>query len=526
VSLRTRATLTAGLMLLMTWAALPSFFSEPQRRASWWLSDQAMNLGLDLRGGVHWLLRVDETVAYTQELKHFGGLLQEAAEDARVELKSQRVREDLGEDLVLEIDGDLPRLHELVEERIGSAVQVAERDGGRELRLADGYKDDVLERAVSQAIEVLEQRVNTLGVREPVIAPQGTGRILVQMPGGDIDPASARQVLENTTFLEFKKVLAFAPTEELLRASYPEGLPPDTQVVLAREGADGGVSEALLVPKDPVLTGAELEDARVGFDRRNRPEIQFAWNAHGAQVFRDFTAKNIGQRMAAIIDDVAVTAPTIQDRIGRSGVITGRFTLEEAKMVAVSLRSGALPIPLQIEEERSVGPALGRDSIRAGLISLAAGAALVFVFMAAYYSTAGWFANLTQIANLIVIVGLMSVAGATLTLPGIAGLVLTVGMAVDANVLIYERIREELRRGAAPRNAVAIGFQRAGVTIWDSNITTMIAALILLYLGSGPVKGFGVTLSIGLVSTVFCALVITRLLMEWAVLRNPKQLRI
>jgi protein-export membrane protein SecD len=526
VSLRTRAIASGLLLVLMIWAAVPSFFSEQERLASPWLSDQAMNLGLDLRGGVHWLLRVDEPVAYTQELKHFGGLIQEAAEEDRLELKSQpHVRDDQ----VLELQGDVGRLRKLVDDRIGStAVEVAQTDGRLELRLAEGWKDDVLDRAVSQAIEVLEDRVNKLGVREPIIAPQGTGRILVQMPGGDIDPAQARQVLENTTFLEFKRVLAAAPNEELLRANYPDGLPPETQIVVSREDpADKQkVTEALLVPKDPVLTGDMLQDARVGFDRRNRPEIQFTWDGTGAQIFREFTGENVGQRMAAIIDNVAVTAPTIQDRIGRSGVITGSFTLDEAKMVAVSLRSGALPIPLQIEEERSVGPALGRDSIFQGLRSLLVGGAAVFVFMVAYYSTSGWFANVTQLVNLIVIVGLMSMAGATLTLPGIAGLVLTVGMAVDANVLIYERIREELRKGASARNAVAIGFSRAAVTIWDSNLTTLIAAIILLYLGAGPVKGFGVTLAIGLVSTVFCALVVTRLMVEWAVRRNPDHLRI
>ena len=521
MSQRARALWIAAVVLLTGWAATSSLVGREARENSWLLSDQALNLGLDLRGGIHWLLHIDEPTAFSRELKHFEGILTDAAEDEGVELTGTLLRDDR----VLELEGDLGALLELIEDRVGSSVDV-ERAGDRlELRLSGGTRDEVLERSVSQALEVLERRVNRLGVTEPVLAAQGAGRILVQMPGGEIDPAGARAILENTTFLEFKKVLAAADNEELLRARYPEGLPEATVVVFSRT-PEGDPIEALLVPAEPVLTGDMLQDARVGFDRRNRPEIDFTWNASGTAIFREFTSENVGERMAAIIDGEVVTAPVIQDRIGRQGRITGSFSQEEAGQVAISLRSGALPIPLQIEEERSVGPALGADSIAKGMRSIALGGTIVILFMLLYYSLSGLFANVALIVNLVVIIGLMSLAGATLTLPGIAGLVLTVGMAVDANVIIFERIREELRRDKSIRNAVAVGFSRSRLTILDANITTLIAAVVLLYFGRGPVQGFGVTLAVGIVSSVFCALTVTRLLVDLTVARGVRALRI
>ena len=521
MSQRARALWIAAVVLLTGWAAASSLVGRETRENSWLFSDQTLNLGLDLRGGIHWLLHVDEPTAFSRELQHFEGILTEAAADEGVELASAQLRDDQ----VLELQGDAAALGELVEERIGGSVDVEPIAGGIELRLNGSARREALDRAVSQALEVLERRVNRLGVTEPVLAAQGAGRVLVQMPGGEIDPAGARAILENTTFLEFKKVLAAADNEELLRARYPDGLPEGTAIAFTRT-PEGDPIEALLVPTEPVLTGDMLQDARVGFDRRNRPEIDFTWNGAGTAIFREFTSENVGERMAAIIDGEVVTAPVIQDRIGRQGRITGSFTQEEAAQVAISLRSGALPIPLQIEEERSVGPALGADSIANGVRSIALGGAIVIVFMLVYYSLSGLYANVALLVNLVVIIGLMSMAGATLTLPGIAGLVLTVGMAVDANVIIFERIREELRRDKSVRNAVAVGFTRSRLTILDANVTTLIAAVVLLYFGRGPVQGFGVTLAIGIVSSVFCALTVTRLLVDLTIARGARELRI
>jgi preprotein translocase subunit SecD len=390
------------------------------------------------------------------------------------------------------------------------------------LTLSDVWRDQVVERGVRQALDVLNRRIDGLGVREPIIAPQGRGRILVQMPG-EVDPRQARTLISQTTFLEFKKVLDAAVNEELLLARYPGGLPDDTEIAVSK--TNDLVSEALLVESDAVLTGAMLEDARLGFDRRNRPLITFTWNSEGTELFREFTAENIDERMAAIIDDVVITAPVIRSRIGKRGQIEGRFTQQEAADLAVQLRSGALPIPLVIEEERTVGPALGADSIRNGVRSIIVGGLIVVLFMVFYYRQSGLLADVALILNLLIILGLMSFAQATLTLPGIAGLVLTVGMAVDANVIIFERIREELRAGKPLRNAIQLGFNRSRLTILDANVTTMIAAVVLLYYGRGPVQGFGVTLAIGIFSSVFCALFVTRLLVE-TVSQNRERLSI
>ncbi|MEE8558951.1 MAG: protein translocase subunit SecD, partial [Myxococcota bacterium] len=314
-------------------------------------------------------------------------------------------------------------------------------------------------------------------------------------------------------------------SEELLRAKYGGVIPEEQQVVLVRNET-GDISEALLVPKRPELTGSMLEDARVSADRLNRPIVSFTWNTEGARLFRDFTGSHIGDRLAAIVDGEVVTAPVIQDRIARNGQISGQFTAQEVANLAVALRSGALPIPLIIEEERTVGPALGADSVRRGINSIVVGLAAVVLFMLVYYRLGGLLATLALGINLVIILAIMGLAGATLTLPGMAGLVLTVGMAVDANVIIFERIREELRHGKSARNAIDIGFRRSTLTILDANITTLITALVLFRYGSGPIQGFAVTLSVGILSSVFCALVVTRLLIDLTLSQGRAALKV
>jgi preprotein translocase subunit SecD len=506
----------------MALLAFPNLFSEDERLSSVWIADDALSLGLDLQGGIHWLLRIDDREAVLQEVTRTQLVVRQVAEDEGVVLADSRIRDGQ----VLDLEGDLIGLRRIVDDNFDANTFEAEEDGGvLTLSLSSDWRESVIDRGVQQALEVLNERIDGLGVREPVIAPQGSGRILVQMPG-EIDPVQARTILEETTFLEFKKVVTSEPNEELLRARYDgAGLPEDTEIVMDFND-DGSVAEAFLVPKRPILTGAMLEDARIGYDRRNRPLVSFTWNTEGTRLFREFTGENIGQRLAAIIDGDVITAPVIQSRIGRNGQITGGFTVSEAAALAVALRSGALPIPLVIEEERSVGPALGADSIRQGVRSILLGGALVILFMAVYYSVGGWFANVTLIVNMVMIIGAMSLARATLTLPGIAGLVLTVGMAVDANVIIFERIREELRRTENLRTAVQAGFRRSALTILDANVTTLIAAVVLLQFGRGPVQGFGVTLAIGIVSSVFGALVVTRLLFDLALARAPQLLRV
>ena len=501
-------------------AAFPNLYSEQERLESPWIPDAGLTLGLDLQGGVHWLLRIDTTTVRVQELDAVRTQIEEALDARGVRHGEIRVVDAER----IEIDGgDAPGILGVLKDF--TTLEVSEDESGAlTVRLTDDWDLYVMKRGVSQSLEVLNSRIDQLGVREPIIAPQGDDRVLVQM-AGDIDPEQARSIISETTFLEFMIVLATAPSEELLIAQYDDGLPADTRIVVSR-GSDRAVTAAYLVPDTPVLTGAMLEDARLQFDRRNRPIVGFRWNTEGTVIFREFTGNNIGNLLAAVVDGEVITAPRINSRIGREGIIEGTFTQQEAANLAVALRSGALPIPLVIEEERSVGPSLGADSIRQGINSIVIGGAGVVLFMILYYSTAGVLANVALALNIILIVGLMSAFQATLTLPGIAGLVLTIGMAVDANVIIFERIREERRAGKSLRNAVQAGFTRSRLTILDANITTMIAAVVLLYFGRGPVQGFGVTLAIGIFSSVFCALIVTRLLVDLVLARGGDRLRI
>ena len=518
MTLRGRWILIGVVTLMMSYLALPSFFPERERGQHWWLRGDGITLGLDLQGGVHWLLRVDEKAAVQRELEKVQATITDAATEAKVPLESPEIK---GDTVVLH--GDLSGLRKIIDDNV-RVVDVDESNGALDVKLQERYVRDAVDRGAATAVEVLRKRIDEKGVREPVIAPQGHGRILVQMPGVQ-DPAEARGLIEKTTFLEFKQVIDAAPSQELLEAKLPKGVPEDQEIVLSETRA-GKESEALLVPKKAVLKGDMLEDARMEFDRRNRPIITFQWNSDGARVFRDFTGANIGHRLAAIIDGKVVTAPVIQSKIGRRGEITGDFTRDEANNTAIQLRSGALPIPLVLEEERSIGPSLGADSIRDGIHASLLGAGLVFLFMAIYYSLTGVFVDLALIVNVIILLGLMSAFKATMTLPGIAGVVLTVGMAVDSNVIICERIREELRLGKTPRAAIQVGYTRSFWTIFDSHVTALLSSIILVMIGRGPVQGFGVTLTIGLVASMFTSLVVTRALTDTVYGPNPERLRI
>jgi preprotein translocase subunit SecD len=521
VTLRARLIWVGMVVVLGVLLAVPSFFSPEERQGSDWIPDNGINLGLDLQGGIHWLLRIDTQTAIEQELESSRGRILDALVEDGIDPPEMTVDPE-GRIEVRGSGSAVDRVAELAAEV--TMFEVHSQNGDLTLELTATWHDEIVRRGVGQAQEVLRRRIDGLGVTEPVIAPQGRGRILVQMPG-EIDPVRARKILESTTFLEFKEVLEFAPNEELLRVKYPDGLPEGLQIVVART-PDAGVREAFIVPERAELVGSMLEDARLGFDRRNRPIVTFQWNVEGTRLFREFTRNHINDRMAAIIDGVVVTAPVIRSEIGRRGQIEGSFSQQEAADLAVSLRSGALPIPLLVEEERSVGPSLGADSIRRGLLSILVGGAAVVVFISIYYQTSGLLAIMALIVNLVIIIAIMGLAGATLTMPGIAGLVLTVGMAVDANVIIFERIREEMRAGKNLRNAVQQGFRRSTLTILDANITTMIAALVLYQFGRGPVQGFGVTLGIGIVSSVFTALVVTRLFVDSVLARWPRGLRV
>jgi preprotein translocase subunit SecD len=386
-------------------------------------------------------------------------------------------------------------------------------DGAR-WELSAARQSEIHELTMRQVLEVLRLRIDDpqRGIPDSVVTRQGDDRVLVQIPGGQIDRTRARNLLKSTGFLEFKIVTDSAATAELLEAKYPDGLPEGQVIALEKDAETHQVLNAYLVSKEPDLTGDYLDDARVGFDPQQRPLVNFQFNPEGGKIFRDLTSSHLQEPLAIILDDNVRSAPVIQSQISTRGQITGRYTSQEAADLAVVLRAGSLSVPVVIEEERTVGPALGQDSIDRGTRAALLGIVLTLAFALGYYRMSGAYASIALLVNLVLLIGLMSLFEATLTLPGIAGLVLTVGMAVDANVIIFERIREELRLGKTPRASITTGFNKALWTVLDANVTTLITALILFQFGTGPIKGFAVTLSIGILTSLFAALVVSRLL--------------
>jgi preprotein translocase subunit SecD len=469
-----------------------------------------MRLGLDLQGGIHWVLGVKLEEAEQQELAFLRETVEAAAREDGFPLESAKVE---GNRLVVVAPGEAAAKVREWAERTGALAEQA-NGGGLEYALNPDAIAAVRKRGMEQVLEVLRQRITDplKGIADSVVARQGEDRVLVQIPGGQVDRASARQLLRVTGFLEFKIVRDQAQSEELLRDKYPGGLPAGTEIGTERDKETDRVLTAYLLPEQANITGEYLKDARVGFDRQQRPVVEFQFNTDGGELFSNLTADHIGDQLAIVLDDRVYSAPNIRSRIGSRGQIEGRFTTQEAADLAVVLRSGSLPIPVAIEEERTIGPALGADSIRHGIQASVASLLAVLVFAVVYYRMSGVYATIAITVGMITIIGLMAMSRATLTMPGIAGLVLTVGMAIDGNVLIFERIREELRGGKTPRAAIKAGFNRALYPILDGNITTMITALVLYEYGTGPIKGFAVTLALGLIATVFQAVIVNRLL--------------
>jgi preprotein translocase subunit SecD len=394
-----------------------------------------------------------------------------------------------------------------------------------ELVLSEKAQQHIRRMAVDQAVETITNRIDQFGVAEPDIRPQGKERILVQLPGIK-DPKRAIDIIGKTALLEFKLVDEENSLEEALRGN----IPPGDEILYEITGDPGNQKKIpYLLKKRAVLTGEYLTDARVQIDTQyNEPYVSLSFDSRGARLFEQITGANIKKRLAIVLDNMVNSAPVIQDRIaGGRAQITGRFTMEEARDLAIVLRAGALPAPVKIIEERTVGPSLGRDSIEKGLKSMLIGGLIVILFMIIYYKFAGILADLALLLNIIFIAAGLAFFGATLTLPGIAGVILIIGMAVDANVLIFERIREELRLGKTPRAAVDGGYSKALVTILDANITTLIAALVLFQFGTGPIKGFAVTLSIGIIASLFTAIFITRLIFDYFIIeRGMKRISI
>ena len=512
-------------------AAERAGFETPEQaeaRKSWpdFLPSTLVNLGLDLRGGAHLLGEVHVAEVYKSRMNALWPELREALAKERDVIGAVRRVPGPEDRLTVEI-GEPAQMARAVEIARSLATPVASLSGAGSsdlditasganliVGLSEAERAATDDRTIQQSLEIVRRRVDEVGTREPTIQRQGADRILIQVPGiGSAE--ELKELIGTTARLTFHQVVG-------------QGVDPN-----ARPGAGNILLPSLeqegvyyTLDETPVVTGEELTDARPSFDQDGQPAVEFRFNPNGARRFGAYTAANVGQLFAIVLDDQVISAPNIKQPIpGGQGQISGAMTVEESNRLAVLLRAGALPAEMTFLEERTIGPELGQDSINAGTLATLVATVLVVGYIVASYGLFGVFASIAVIVNVILILSIMSMIGATLTLPGIAGIVLTVGTAVDANVIIYERIREELRAGKRVVAAIGDGFNEAMSAIIDANVTTFIAALVMFFLGSGPVKGFAVTLTIGIVTSVFTAIFLTRLLIVlWLEWRKPKTL--
>jgi len=465
-------------VFLLIVAFIYLFPSTSKKLPTWWpdfFPKEKIHLGLDLQGGMHLILEVQTPKAVESNLER-------TIEDLRYDLRKNHIRyrkierlELTGIRLELFRQEDLSKLSDILEREYPDFYLAHSQGEANALKidiiLKEKARHNIMKMASSQALETIRNRIDQFGVREPDIRPQGENRILIQLPGIK-DPKRAISLIGKTARLEFK-----------------------------------------------LVDETHLTDARVQIDPQyGTPYVSLSFDSRGARIFEKITGENIGRRLAIVLDNNVYSAPVIRDKIsGGRAQITGNFTMQEAKDLAIVLRAGSLPAPIKILENRTVGPSLGRESIEKGFKSMIIGGVLVLIFMVIYYRISGLIADLALLLNVVFIMSALAFFGATLTLPGIAGIILTIGMAVDANVLIFERIREELRLGKSPRAALDSGYSKAIITILDANVTTFIAALVLFQFGSGPIKGFAVTLSIGIVSSFITAVFLARIIFDYLI---------
>ncbi|MBO07698.1 MAG: protein translocase subunit SecD [Acidobacteria bacterium] len=479
---------------------------------------EQINLGLDLRGGIHLVLDVVVEEAVAGQVRTDMGRFQDLLEDEGV-VPSETI---LDSDVSFSMTFNTELLRDQAEVNAinyypSYNVNLSSNPPTLNLSLDPDEQDLAKDAAVRQALQTIRNRIDQFGVAEPVIQRQGMAgtRILVQLPGAE-DPERVKNLLRTSAILQFRLVQAGpAETREALVAAAGGQLPAGTEIVESIPETVNGVEIPpmfYLLDIVPIVEGGELKDARLSQDEFGLPAIGFTLEATSAQKFGEFTSTNIGRLLAIVLDDRVQQAPSIESRIDGDGIIRGQFTLEEAEDRSLMLRSGALPASIEYLEDRSVGPSLGRESIRQGVLAAIIGMSLVVAFMLVYYKGAGINAVLALALNLIIVMGVMASLQATLTLPGIAGLILLIGMSVDANVLIFERIREELDLGKTVRSSIDAGFSKAFSAILDANLTTLIAAAFLFQFGTGPVKGFAVTITIGIVASMFTALFVSRVI--------------
>ncbi|WP_213772448.1 protein translocase subunit SecD [Bradyrhizobium sp. dw_78] len=516
--------------LVVCLCAVPNFFPEATVKGWPAWAQRRLVLGLDLQGGSYLLLEVDSNYVKKDKLDQVRDDVRRTLREAKIGYTGLASRPDSVEVRVKDTDlqNALSKLQDLSQPLTGLLGSNGQRSldvsdaGGGLIRLAvpQAAITERIRQTIDQSIQIVERRVNELGTVEPLIQRQGTDRILVQVPGLQ-DPTQLKNILGKTAKMEFRMVDTTVPPDQALQGRAP----PDSEVLMSSTAP----KIPYVIKKQVLVSGGDLTDAQPGFDpRTSEPVVNFRFNSAGSRKFSQATSENVGQPFAIVLDNEVISAPVIREPItGGSGQISGNFTVQSANDLAILLRAGALPAPLTIIEERTVGPGLGQDSIEKGELAAYVGSIMVIVFMLLTYRLFGVFANIAVAINVAMIFGLLSLLSATLTLPGIAGIVLTVGIAVDSNVLIYERIREELRGGRTAISAIDAGFKRALSTILDSNITTFIAAAVLFYIGTGPVRGFAVTLGIGIITTVFTAFTLTRLIVAgWVRWKRPQSVPI
>jgi preprotein translocase subunit SecD len=513
--------------LVVCLCAVPNFFAEARVKAWPVWAQRHIVLGLDLQGGSYLLLEVDSNYVKKEKLDQVRDDVRRVLREAKIGYTGLVGRTDYAE-VRISKDTDVPtaltKLRELSQPLgglLGSSgqrsLEVSDAGGGLiRLTVPQAAITERIRQTIEQSIQIVERRVNQLGTVEPIIQRQGTDRILVQVPGLQ-DPTELKRILGKTAKMEFRMVDSTVPPDQATQGR----IPADSELLMSAQTP----KVPYVIKKQVLVSGGDLTDAQPGFDQRtNEPIVSFRFNTAGSRKFAQATSENVGQPFAIVLDNEVISAPVIREPItGGSGQISGSFTVQQANELALLLRAGALPAPLTVIEERTVGPGLGQDSIEKGERAAYIGSIMVIVFMLVTYRLFGVFANIAVAINVAMIFGILSLLNATLTLPGIAGIVLTVGIAVDSNVLIYERIREELRGGRTAISAIDAGFKRALPTILDSNITTFIAAAVLFYIGTGPVRGFAVTLGIGIITTVFTAFLFTRLIVAgWVRWKRPQ----
>jgi preprotein translocase subunit SecD len=484
--------------------------------------NKRINLGLDLQGGMHLVLEVDTGQAVESTIERI-------SQDMRGEMRRARIKflalSRQGAQMTVRIKGQahIDNFKKLLDDEFQEVRVVSEKRTDdvftTVLDLPDQETELIKKLAVDQALETIRNRIDQFGVSEPDIRRQGERRILIQLPGVK-DTQRAKELIGRTALLEFKLLDESGDVDKALKGDVPPGSEVLYQVT-TDSATNRTVKTPMLIKKRTLLTGAYLTDARVQIDSQyGDPYVSINFDKKGGRLFGRITEENVRRRLAIVLDNKIYSAPVIQEKIPNGEArITGSFTMEDARDLAIVLRAGALPAPVNILEERTVGPSLGSDSIRKGLISMIVGGILVIVFMVIYYRGAGLLADMALILNILFIAAGLAAFQATLTLPGIAGIILTIGMAVDANVLIFERIREEMTLGKTPRAALDAGYDRATLTILDANVTTLIAALVLFQFGTGPVKGFAVTLSLGVVASLFTALILTRAIFDFLLMQ-------